>query len=216
MRFFVLFVCIYLVSCSVKTNEDTKIQTVEKHTKEKLPKLNIDESQYPTLENWLNSYRKNDAAFHLSQFIFSNSITLGKLPGNIYGTFDEEFDPIYSDFLIYRNDKKQYIDMDSYNWFVDDNNTAGFEIDQEINWVNIEEKKIYRIVFRGSSEWVEDVFWKNDSVVFLLENNYYKCPKITSINLSSGKGQQFVYNDTLAFTSTYTKERLAKKGILLD
>ncbi len=106
--------------------------------------------------------------------------------------------------------------MDSYNWFVDDNNIAGFEIDQEINWVNIEEKKIYRIVFRGSSEWVEDVFWKNDSVVFLLENNYYKCPKITSINLSSGEGQQFVYNDTLAFTSTYTKERLAKKGILLD
>lgn len=214
MKYLLTF--LFLVSCSNKTNENANGITTKNPETQLQQQLTFANKKHPTLEKWLSFYKKQDSTFNESNFLFSQSTITESIPGTIYGTFDKEFDPVYLEFLLYRKDKKQYIDIDSYNWTLDSENKIGFEPDQEINWVDVERKTVKRIAFRGSSDWVEDAYWENDSIIFLLENNYNNYPKITKVNLITGENKQYTYKNSLALISTYTKERLGNKGIKFE
>lgn len=132
--------------------------------------------------------------------------------GNIYGVFDKEFDKSYIKFLIYSPNKENYLDFDSYHWFYDSKNKElNFEIDQEINLVNISKKKIERIGFMGSTGWVEDAYWENDSIIILLEYTTDKIPIITEINTITDNRKTFIYMDTLKNESNYLEKRILRK-----
>ncbi|MCC1484787.1 hypothetical protein [Winogradskyella immobilis] len=166
-----------------------------------------------TLNDWVNYYQNSEPNFSLNKFEFKSNDTLQIIQGNIFGIFDSNFDQIYSDFLIYKNDKEKYIDFDSYSWVLNEKKEILFSPDQEINVVDIKNKTINRIAFRGPSQWVENIFWQNDSTVVLLENNHEKQPTITKINLAKKTIRTFIYQNHLTFVSEHSKWRFDKLGL---
>lgn len=160
-----------------------------------------------SLNNWVNYYKNLDSTFSLEKFKFTSKGNLNLKKGSIYGTFDKKFDKIYSNFLVYNNNKNKYLDFDSSQWNIENNN-LNFEIDQEVNLVNIREEKVERIEFFGSSSWVENAYWKNDYIVVLLKNSQNRKPLISEINLKTEEITNFTYQDILKFDSNYSEERI--------
>src|SRR5690554_7486346 len=71
-----------------------------------------------------------------------------------------------------------YLDIDSYNWSVDNEGVAQFEADQEINLVDLKEKTVNRVAFFGPSHRIDDAFWVSDSIFVLLETGSDNRPGI--------------------------------------
>ncbi|CAM4000419.1 MULTISPECIES: hypothetical protein [Flavobacterium] len=208
---FIFCLLILLSSCSKKKQKESnpiKTETSLKTT------LNLDENS--VLKEWVNYYNTKDTSFSIEQFVFSRADTLILSKGNVYGLFDKEFDTIYKDFLVFNKDKQSYIDFDSYNWSIDDDKGVMFSPDQEINWVDIKNKTVNRIDFKGPSQWVEEAFWKNDSTIILLENTVEKKPIITEIKLHEKRITTFEYKKNVVFESEYTTMRLVNKGMMID
>lgn len=97
---------------------------------------------------------------------------------------------------------------------LDDNGTVMFDVDQEINWVKIKVKKVSRISYKSPLESVNDVFWHNDSIIILLENNE-KTLSIKEINLNSRKIKKFNCPDTINTNTSYTFTRLTERGFII-
>ena len=199
-----------LFSCNKKEEETKTVQKTEKEFIED----SFSDIKNETLENWIAYYKTNvDSTFTIEKFKLTNKSEFSKSQGNIFGIFDKEFNEIYTDFLIYSPNKQNYVDIDSYQWYLDEENKTEvlFEIDQEINLVNIPTKKIERIGFRGSQGWIEDAYWKNDSIIVLLETTVDKIPIITEMNLHSNESLTFTYQDTLKEVSDFSKKRIVGK-----
>ncbi len=210
----ILVILILFISCSESQKKELQNRTSEaSESKIKLKNPNIDENSNNTLKWWINYYREIKPNFSVDDFNLQSTDSLTTMRGNVFGNFDENFDSIYSEFLVYSPDRKQYVDFDSYQWTLDENNEPSFATDQEIDLINLKNKTVNRIAFRGPSQWVENVFWKNESTIVLLENNYGKQPIITELNLVSKTVKTFKYRDTLNFESNYSKLRFEDKGI---
>ena len=201
-----------LVSCNGSQNKKTWNNTESTSAEPNNNKQALDISN-PVFSNWINYYKANEPGFSISKFTFERTDQLEFINGSIYGIYDKEFDSIYASFLIHSPDKKHYLDMDSYQWVLDDKKKAAFEVDQEINLVDLEKREIKRIAFYGSSAWVEDAFWQNDSMIYLLGNSYNASPFIRIININSKISENYSYADSLSFSTAYAKLRLKNKGI---
>jgi hypothetical protein len=211
---YILIILILFVSCSETKKKEQQNQTPEtSELKAKPQKLNIIENSNNTINGWVNYYREIEPSFSLNDFNLQSTDSLTMIQGNIFGNFDQNFDSIYSKFLVYSPDRKQYVDFDSYHWSLDENNEPSFSPDQEIDLINIKNKTVNRIAFRGPSYWVENVFWENDSTIVLLENNYEKQPIVTELNLKSKTVKTFKYRDTLNLESKYSEFRFKEKGL---
>lgn len=166
---------------------------------------------------WLNYYRLYDNEFSFSNFVFAAKYPMqSQMQGNICGIFDNCFDTRLIDLLIYSPDKKNYIDIDSYCMSLDENNVAIFEIDQEINLVNIKDKTVTKIAFYGSSEWIEDAFWENNSIVVLLGNTSENLPFIAIFDFENKNIDYYLYKNKLNFQSDYSSQRLMNYGIKIE
>jgi len=211
-KIFIFLTILISVACNNKSSEIEKEENfkIEKESY----KTSFKTTTNTTLENWLAYYKNNiDSTFTINKFNLTNESEFSKIQGNVFGIFDKEFDEIYTDFLIYSPNKQNYVDIDSYQWSLDEENKSEllFEIDQEINLINIPNKKIERIGFRGSMGWVEDAYWKNDSIIVLLEITTDKVPTITEMNIYSNKSATFTYQDTLKTMSNFSTKRIFKK-----
>ncbi len=220
MKKIIYFALIFL-SFQFQSCVDKKKEILEKKSQ---PEQAISLSKYilskkintnATLLNWNKHYVDFvDKDFNLKNFNFKSDDSLTRIKGSVYGSFDKDFDAIYLSFLIYSPNKKQYLDIDSYGWQVDDKSTkeVTFSPDQEISLVDLESKKIERIAFNGPSQWVEDAFWINETTLVFLQNNTEFTPFISIIDLSKNKIITFTYNKKLKETSGYSDERMRLKG----
>lgn len=173
-----LFLLIVLTYSCNKIKENTVNDENRKDKKGQIEEkeLGLSQENNQILKDWISYYTAKDTTFSIENFHFLKSDTLQLLKGTIHGIFDKEFDTIYSDFIVFNNQKDKYIDFDSYNWEIDKQNKITFSVDQEIDLVNVAKKTVTRIAFNGSSQWVEEAFWKNDSIVVLLENTIENQP----------------------------------------
>jgi hypothetical protein len=213
-RFYIYTIVILFVSCSdsnKKKTESTEKPNTELNVNEE--HLDLEKDSNITLSEWVNFYENSEPDFSLNKFEFQSKNKLNVIQGNVFGNFDSNFDQIYSDFLIFREDKAKYVDFDSYGWSLNENKEILFSPDQEINLVDIKKKTVVRIAFRGPSQWTENIFWQNDSIIVLLENTYEKQPIITKIDINKMSIKTFIYSDTLNFESDYTKSRFKKLGL---
>jgi hypothetical protein len=172
------------------------------------PKLNAKDVN---LEDWMHYYRQKGVTFDAAQFELIDTALTEPIQGNVWGSFDPEFDPVYLDFLVYSPDKTKYIDLDSYQWSLGKDNEPAFDADQEINLVDLKTKTVRRIAFRGPSQQVENASWKNDSVVYLLEVSDEQELYISEVNIETGKILVYRYKHKLPFDSDYAQQRLEKK-----
>lgn len=174
-------------------------------------KLEINENSNKTLKNWIDFYKSLDSTFSIDGFSLEESNTLTFIEGHVLGNYDKDFDTIYSNFIVFSPDKKKYIDFDSYQWTIDEKNEVQFTVDQEINLIDIENKTIQRIAFFGSSRWVENTFWENDSIVYLLENSDENLVRISKIDIISKEISTYKYQYKLNSKSEYSEIRIKSK-----
>lgn len=175
--------------------------------------IDLEENSNIILKEWFDYYKSKDSGFSLKNFKLERIDTLSFVQGNVFGSFDENFDQAYSDFIVHNKANDKYIDFDSYQWELDKDKTMLFSPDQEINLIDVKVKTVTRIAFRGPLQWVEDAFWKNDSIIILLENSADNSPIISEIHLKSKVEKTFRYNDSLEFKSKYSQTRFNKKGL---
>ena len=176
-------------------------------------KLNFDKTSNIILNNWVDYYKSLEPSFSLDNFFIEKVDTLNFIQGNVFGNFDKEFNKIYTDFIVFSPNQKQYIDFDSYHWSIDEANTPIFSPDQEINLIDVKNQTVKRIGFNGPSQWVENVFWKDDTTVILLENSNERILRISEINVINQKIKIFKYKSIITIKSDYSEQRLVKKGL---
>lgn len=168
-------------------------------------------NQHPTFREWNKYYLSRKSGFKNTDFIVSPAINNEFPKGTIYATFNKEFDRTYLPFLVYSPNKEQYVDFNSYHWTLVDGEPQ-FEVDQEINLVDTENKTIRRIAFCGSEELVEDVYWQDENTVILLKMIEGNTPQITSIDLKAQTSKSYTSVYKLDSPSEYSKMRI-RSGI---
>ncbi|MCL2131290.1 MAG: hypothetical protein FWH36_02355 [Lentimicrobiaceae bacterium] len=179
--------------------------------------LNIDANE--TLKAWFDYYKSRENTFSLDNFMFESEAAIDEMEGTICGIFDDCFDPRYAVFLVYSPNKRYYIDFHSYSLLLDENNFAAFDIDTEVGLIDVKNQTVGRIAFFGLSFWLEDVFWKNDSVIVFLgsglyeNSDEYRYPSIQILDLSEKKVKIYNYKDALGIFSDYYIQKLKKIGI---
>lgn len=204
-----LFFTMLLQSCDTKKEESPEeiVLPTEEIQVEERPRR-----EYTTevRDNWVNYYKKNAPEFKRDNFKSEESFKIIRAKTNIVPVWSKNFNPVYKDFLVYNADSTMYVDFDSYKWGFDDNGELMINPDQEIVLVNIPEQKTERILFYGPSFWVEDAYFKNDSIVVLLENSTDRIPAYQEINLNSNESHYYLYGETLNFDSDYYRDRIAR------
>jgi len=165
------------------------------------------------LKEWTNYYKMLDSNFLLNNFRFEYSDTLIFSEGNVFGVYDEAYNNLYNNFIVYSPNQNKYIDFDSYQWFLDKNHTAIFSPDQEVNLIDVNAKTVFRIEFYGTLNWVENGFWDNDTTIILLENSSENLLRLTVIDLMKRNKKIYKYKNSLNVKSNYSQERLRNKGV---
>lgn len=209
MKPITIIVLLSVVSCSKKMPQPIADNTKKKSQQAAIFKDNSVDSVY---KNWLTYYVNHDKHFRPDAIKkFGESGFDADREGSIVAVYDHDFDKIYTPFLVYNPSKTKYLDFE--NWVLADDGTPGFDVDQELNLVDLKAKKVRKIAFYGSNSWVEDAYWKNDSVFVTLGNSYDKVLSKIEYNLNTHKKVGYQFVDTLNFVSEYTKERLKSRGI---
>jgi hypothetical protein len=169
---------------------------------------------------WTEFYQTRIADFSPAKFELKESWKEDNLiTGNILADYNPDFNKNHFQFLINSPDKSQYIDLDYYNLNIIKNPQGefinqGYEVDQEINWVNRNKKEIKRIGFHGTISKIEDAKWIDNSTVVLFglfENKL----TLKFCNLNSQEFELFIYPDTLRESESYS-EKLRLKNVKFE
>ena len=213
MKVSIFLLLFLLFSCEQKSHI-IPIQKMEKQKSEISDNFQTDELF--TSQPWFQYYQKENPNFKPELFQFQEKTIISKTESSAIILNEKGFDTIYKPFFIFNESGTQYLDFDSYNWFVDSDGNAGFDVDQQVDLVDMKKKKAERIAFFGASYWVEDAYWKGDSIAVLLGNTYDKIPFIIRFNFDQNTRKLYKYSDTLQFETDYSTIRLKRKGIKID
>ncbi len=209
-----LYILALLVLLSCKNETTPSVDTIPEVSIETEKRVAVFSSDLQLIiKNWSAYYRKRQADFDLNDFNVAENQKIEPMEGSVYGVFDKEFNSVYTDFLVFSQDRESYIDIDSYAWSVDEDNNVMFEADQEINLVNIPLQRVKRIGFYGPSARVEDAFWLDEYNVVLVGNSYDNIPFIKIFNLIENEYRVYFYKEPLNFKSEYLAERFKQKGL---
>lgn len=199
---FILFSGFILFSCSKK----------KANVKDTLPDAEMIDDYFEcniSQSIWFEFYRKFNPDFRMEDFekISEDSFFKMELPNA--SSMINDIDSIYYPFLIWNDDSSSYIDIDSYLWWVE-NGEIYFNNDQEIKWVDVVNKKAYRIAFRGPSYWTEDAIWCGDEI-YLLDNSDEKLKFVTKIDLKNNMITTLQHPDSFGKNDyfTYRKSQLS-------
>ncbi|MBL1278797.1 MAG: hypothetical protein COA33_000870 [Fluviicola sp.] len=211
--FYILIFLLFLFSCVEENKKNVEELTNNNTLSFRQVKLLRNDISNNVFLNWSSYYKSLDSSFSADNFFLEDMKSINFIPGNINGIFDDEFDEIYTDFIVFSPSKVQYIDLDSYQWTIDENDSPIFSADQEINLVNISEQTVERIDFKGPHQWVEDAYWIDDSTIVLLENSSEGILRVSKINLFRKEIKTFKCGHTIHAKSKYSELRLIKKGL---
>jgi len=213
MKGLILISLLLIFSCNQK----------EKHSaipikKEQKPSIDKERQPHDLLYNqpWFNFYRQENPDFNPELFQLKQTAPISYQESSVTVMNEKGFNEVYKPFLIFNESKSKYIDFDSYQWFLEPNDTAGFEADQQVVLVDYKNKTARQIAFFGPAFWIEDAFWKGDSVAVLLGNTYEQVPFMMKYNFDKNEVQNFQYSDTLKVETSYSKIRLRSKGIKVE
>jgi hypothetical protein len=139
---------------------------------------------------WINFYKLRITDFKIEKFELIQTLTKKDLiQGNIIGDFDTNFNKNHAQFLINSPDSSEYIDLDYYLISISKDEYGqlscnGYDVDQEINWVNRKTQTIKRIGYNGTISRTEDAKWINSSNIVLF-GTFEKTITLEFIDLST-------------------------------
>ncbi len=176
---------------------------------------------HPTLKGWINYYKENiDKNFNLSSFNYLGVEKIITKNGQIEGVYDKNFNEIYRPFLIFSPNNMRYVDMESNNWFLENdiNKSVTFEPGQQVILLfDVKNKKCLQIFSHNFECKADDAFWINNSTIVFLENviNFeiksYQT-RISIVDINTYKIKKFMDNKTRYIESDYYYNRLRKTG----
>lgn len=210
MKDYAFLLLALLFSCDQKPKPPANVNT------SKSKSAQISKQNDSSLNKWLQYYQSENPDFQLDNFKLKETSKISFRETSVPILNKEGFNETYKPFLVFNKSKDHYLDFDSYNWFLEADGTAGFEADQQVVLVDLKQKKARQIAFFGPSFWVEEAYWKGDSVAVLLGNSYDKIPFKTEYNFLQNTVKYYQSADTLKFETPYFKMRLRKKGIKID
>lgn len=213
MKNYNFLILILFFSCEQKVETGSNVNSANSNTT--IP-LKIPKEEDSILTAWSQYYQKENSNFKSELFQLKETFPISYRESSVDILHQKGFNEIYKPFLVFNESRDHYLDFDSYNWFIDPNGNAGYEADQQVVVVDLEKKSAKQIAFFGPSFWVEDAYWKSDSVVVLLGNSYEKIPFKMEFNFKTNKAKNYIYPDTLKFETPYSKIRLRSKGIKVE
>src|SRR5690554_2069224 len=92
-----------LISCknekadSPDTTTDVSVETKENTSI-------FDSDLQLAIKNWNTYYKERQPGFELNNFYAVDSAKIERITGSVYGVFDNEFNTIYTDFLVFSED----------------------------------------------------------------------------------------------------------------
>ena len=213
MKLYHFFILILIFSCKQK---DKKLSSEEKTTE----KIKTSAQMIPTdsynFHQWFQYYEKENPKFRREAFKLEENYPIIYRESSAPILHQKGFNSVYKPFLVFNRSKDQYLDFDSYQWDLLPDGSAGFEADQAVILVDLKNKKPQQIAFFGPSFWIEDAYWKGDSIAVLLGNSYEKVPFILEYDFNKNNVNNFKYTDTLKISEFYSKKRLRLKGIKVE
>jgi len=210
MKLSIIFLLFLILSCD-KKQENTSVKEINQEIIVKNEKLSADDID---LSNpWFQFYQKENPNFKQELFELHQTSPITYHKSSILPLNEKGFDKVYYPFLIFDESKNLYIDFDSSNWICDDAEHVYFEVDQQVVLVDLKKKKSNQIGFFGSSSWIEDGYWKGDSVAVLLGNGYDKKPFILKYNFKKNMLKNYKYLDTINSKTSYSIFRMKSKGL---
>ncbi|HMK03633.1 MAG TPA: hypothetical protein VK489_05555 [Ferruginibacter sp.] len=178
---FYIFCAITLFSCENSYGQNSKLTTYKSYFDNQL-------------KGWTKAFNK----FTLSSFKKEESVAFEDF--DYMDTIDvKEFYSIYKPALTFSKDRNQFIDIYSYWLNLDKEGktivSRGGEPDQAITLCNFKTKKWARILFRGTTERIQDVFWVTNSKFILGGIRENKSPVIYLGDTNSRTFESFVSAD---------------------
>lgn len=158
----------------------------------------------PIFKQWKSYYRLDRHA--KAEFLSTDTAQIPGISGTVLPTYDNAFDSVYLPFLVYSPDKTRYIDFDSYQWFLEKGEPQ-FNVDQEIDLVDVKNKTVMRLAFRGPSSVVEEVYWKDNNTVVLLEIADETTPIVSIIDLKKNQIIHYESTGKVRASSGYFEKR---------
>lgn len=143
----------------------------------------------------------------MENFKKEETYKLNRHESHVTPTWDKDFNPVYKSFLVYNSDSTLYLDFDSHKWRLDQDGKLQMGVEQEMVLVDTKNKKTETILIYGPSFIVEDAYFKNDSILVLLENSSDNIPAYQEINLKNDSATYYAYKKKL-FPSEYLKNRI--------
>lgn len=213
MKGFNFLLLLLLFSCEKKENPVLEKDTGDYEVNRTAPTKPVDSLM---LNDWFQYYHKENPDFSPEKFVLQQTSPISYTETSVIILNQKGFNEIYKPFLIFNESKDHYLDLDSYQWFLGPDGSASFEADQQIVLVDYKNKEADQIAFFGPSYWIEDAYWKGDSVAVLLGNSYEKVPFKMEYNFKKGRVKNYKYPDTLKFEKPYSKFKLEKKGIKIN
>lgn len=165
---------------------------------------------------WFQYYQRANPEFNPKLFELIQTSPISYQESSVIIMNAKGFNEIYKPFLVFNESKSKYLDFDSYQWFPEPDGSAGFEADQQVVLVDYKNKEAKQIAFFGPSFWIEDAYWKGDSVAVLLGNTYEKVPFMMKYNFEKNQVQNFQYPNPLKIDTPYSKMRLRSRGIKVE
>ncbi len=213
MKYYLFLLIALLLSCEQKKKVVSEPITEKEKTKiSDSSELKDSEDSHP----WFQFYQKENPDFKNKSFELGETNLINYQKTSVVIMNEKGFNEIYKPFFIFNPSKTKYLDFDSYQWFLLKDGSAGFEADQQVVLVDLKKKEAKQIAFFGPSFWIEDAYWKGDSVAVLLGNTYEKVPFKMKYNFKNNTVTNYKYTDTLKFETSYSKFRLKSKGIKVD
>lgn len=213
MKGFIFLILLLVFSCDKKEKINPG-QNTESREVENSAELKVTDSLYT--HPWFQYYQKDNPTFNPENFQLKQTSPISYQESSVIIMNKKGFNEIYKPFFVFNNSKTKYLDFDSYQWTLMPDGSAGFEADQQVNLVDFKKKEAKQIAFFGPSYWIEDAYWKGDSVAVVLGNSYDKVPFIMKYNFNKNEVKNYEYPDTLKIKTPYSKFRLRNKGIKVE
>ncbi|MDO5510194.1 MAG: hypothetical protein Q4F57_05820 [Weeksellaceae bacterium] len=207
----VLSLCaIVLFSCDSRETQpaDTVIAT-EPTPPEETESLYTDRA----FNQWKMYYSERDVDMTSGNFELDNTIDVVPENATSAAMWEPGFDPVYLPYLAFNADSSMYVDIHSYKWKAYEGEEIAINPDQEVMLVNRKDKTKKRLFFYGPTFWVEDAYFKNDSIVVLMENNDERLPAYQELNIRTMKSDYYVLKESVNFDSDYLNRIVTRRGI---
>lgn len=199
--FFTTLFCRCAENTTVEKPQTDSIKTPETI----VPKIDCD-SVFPAeklktsgLKRWIDFYKDQHSTFDLNNFKFEGCTNEKSSMINEFEPSKEYLD-LYKTLLVYAPDSSAFIDMDSYNFFLERDKKGnligmGGDPETEVALINLNDHTHTRLMYVGTTTIIEDVQWINKTKVVIVyleadnENVYY--PNIIIIDLNTSQSSLF-------------------------